>query len=106
MDKQRIIQAFADIGAQATVQPMPWPDFAEALRPVDVTVGRDAIGDYFDVRIHPHVAVTNVTARVHPTEDCLVLTMQTLGDTFRFACGRDGDRLYATPLDVIRTLVS
>lgn len=106
MDKRRIIQAFADIGARATVQPLPWPDFAEADRPIEVRVARDGEGDYFDVRVHPHLPVTRVAATVYPHEQRLVLTLDSLGDTHRFACGRDGDAWYATPLDPVEALAA
>lgn len=105
MDKQQIIQAFADIGARAAVQPMPWPDFADAERPVEVRVARDGGGDYFDVRVHPHVAITRVSAASRPDEPRLVLTVDSLGDATRFACGRDGDGWYATPLEPEGVLV-
>lgn len=106
MDQKRIIAAYGRIGARARVGPIPWPDYARAASPVEVRVAHDAEGPYFDVRVHPHTAVTRVETLLDPLEPCLVLQVDTLGDTHRVLCGRDGSGLYATPLEMVETAIA
>lgn len=106
MDRKQIIQAFAQIGARARVGPTPWPDYAHATSPVEVRVAHDGQGAYFDVRVHPHTAVTRVETFVDPREPSVLLQVETLGDTHRVRCGRDGDALIVTPLEMVEAVMN
>jgi hypothetical protein len=88
MDTERLVEKFRRMGARLKV------GVDAAVARVRVDVGRDRRGEFFDVRVQPHVAADAIDVR--PRERHLLLAVREedrlgvpLGAGQRFLCGHD-----------------